>query len=277
MKLPSSTGLPSYSDSFGTAKSCHCNQTCFTIKQSIGKSEKCHCKQKALYCLTVTSVTVSEEAITKAPTWNLRCQTQSINHFQVSRSVYGHGTWYKHQVNVIIFITLVARFPQWLILQENIIWFDFAATLTNVLIQQVTLPLHHHRSTERALESGRKRLCKSSVVGGFFPCLCGEWVCGWQREVGRIDPIIVFRPTSKSVDDSVDRNIFSVWRWICCEQEGSPIAEGTRGRSLGSSPEDRSGWSSDFPKYFARTEISVNTFLSGFGNGWLKYRDIVQF
>ena len=51
--------------------------------------------------------------------------------------------------------------------------------------------------------------------------------------MGRIDPIIEFRPTSNSVDDSVDRDIFSVWRWICCEQEGSPIAEGTRGGPMG--------------------------------------------
>ena len=46
------------------------NQSCITyrgtpcIKRPIGKSEKCHCNQKALYCVTVTGVTVSGQACT---------------------------------------------------------------------------------------------------------------------------------------------------------------------------------------------------------------------
>ena len=39
---------------------CHCKQLNFTIRLEIGKSEKCHCSQMALYCVTVTSVTVSD-------------------------------------------------------------------------------------------------------------------------------------------------------------------------------------------------------------------------
>ena len=38
---------------------CHCKQLNFTTRLEIGKSEKCHCNQMALYCVTVTSVTVS--------------------------------------------------------------------------------------------------------------------------------------------------------------------------------------------------------------------------
>ena len=39
---------------------CHCKQLNFTLRLEIGKSEKCHCNQMALYCVTVTSVTVSD-------------------------------------------------------------------------------------------------------------------------------------------------------------------------------------------------------------------------
>ena len=38
---------------------CHCNQLNFTPRLEMGKSEKCHCNQMALYCVTVTSVIVS--------------------------------------------------------------------------------------------------------------------------------------------------------------------------------------------------------------------------
>ena len=43
----------------GMAKKCHCKQLNFTIRLEIGKSQECHCNQMALYCVTVTSVTVS--------------------------------------------------------------------------------------------------------------------------------------------------------------------------------------------------------------------------
>ena len=43
---------------------CHCNQLNFTKDWEIGKSEKCHCKQMALYCVTVTSVNVSNFSCT---------------------------------------------------------------------------------------------------------------------------------------------------------------------------------------------------------------------
>ena len=41
---------------------CHCKHLNFTIRLEIGKSEKCHCNQMALYCVTVTSVTVSNSS-----------------------------------------------------------------------------------------------------------------------------------------------------------------------------------------------------------------------
>ena len=37
---------------------CHFNQLNFTKDREIWTSEKCHCNQMALYCVTVTSVTV---------------------------------------------------------------------------------------------------------------------------------------------------------------------------------------------------------------------------
>ena len=43
---------------------CHCKQLEFTIRLEIGKSEKCDCNQMALYCVTVTSVTVSDFSCT---------------------------------------------------------------------------------------------------------------------------------------------------------------------------------------------------------------------
>ena len=60
--------------------------------------------------------------------------------------------------------------------------FDFLRSLLGTIYdaytEQNTPLLYDCPSMERSLESGRKRLCKSSVaVGGFFPCLCGIADC----------------------------------------------------------------------------------------------------
>ena len=61
---------------------CHCKQLNFTIRLEIGKSEKCHCIQLALYCVPVTSVTVSNFSCSKfedaVEIWSLCRHWQSL-------------------------------------------------------------------------------------------------------------------------------------------------------------------------------------------------------